>query len=136
LREIHAAQLAAPGSYSASLQVIMQIDIKFRGMPHSVAAEMSARRWIERLRRVSDDILRCAVVVEIPHHHQQRDPLFHVRIELLVPGQALAVTRDPGNAAGHDDVYAAISDAFRTARRRLQQYVAIRRREVKAHSAA
>ena len=112
----------------------MQIDIQFRGMPHSVAAEMSARRWIERLRRVSDDILRCSVVVEIPHHHQQRDPLFHVRIELLVPDQTLAVTRDPGDAANHDDVYVAISDAFRAARRRLQQYVALRRREIKRHS--
>ena len=112
----------------------MQIDIQFRGMPHSVAAEMSARRWIERLRRVSNDILRCSVVVEIPHHHQQRDPLFHVRIELLVPDQVLAVTRDPGEQAAHDDVYVAISDAFRAARRRLQQYLAIRRREVKQHS--
>jgi hypothetical protein len=114
----------------------MQIDIQFRGMPHSVAAEMSARRWIERLRRVSGDIIRCSVTVEIPHHHQQRDPAFHVRIELVVPDQVLAVSRDPGEEAAHDDVYVAISDAFRAARRRLQQYVSLRRREVKAHSAA
>jgi hypothetical protein len=112
----------------------MQIDIQFRGMPHSVAAEMSARRWIERLRRVSSDLLRCAVVVEIPHHHQQRSPLFHVRIDLVVPDQVLAVTRDPGEQAAHDDVYVAISDAFRAARRRLQHYLAVRRREVKQHS--
>jgi ribosome-associated translation inhibitor RaiA len=114
----------------------MQIDIQFRGMPHSVAAEMSARRWIERLRRVYADIIRCSVTVELPHHHQQRDPSFHVRIELQVPDQVLVIARDPGEEAAHDDVYVAISDAFRAARRRLQQYISLRRREVKAHSAA
>lgn len=113
----------------------MQIDINFRGMPTSLAAEMSTRRWIERLRRVYADITRCSVVIEIPHHHQTRDPHFHVRIELAVPDQVLAVTHDPGVDAAHDDLHVAISDAFRAARRRLQQYAAIRRREVKQHDA-
>lgn len=113
----------------------MQIDISFRGMDPSLSAEMSARRWIERLRRVFADITSCHVVVEMPHRHHERHNAFHVRIELAVPGDVLAVTRDPGDASAHEDVYVAIADAFRAARRRLQQYAAIRRREVKHHPA-
>jgi ribosome-associated translation inhibitor RaiA len=111
----------------------MQIEITFRGMTPSVSAEMSARRWIERLTRVYANIIGCRVVVEIPHQHHERGNLFHVRIELVVPGQVLAVTQDPGIAEGHEDVYVAISDAFRAVRRQLQSYAAVRRREMKRH---
>jgi hypothetical protein len=51
----------------------------------------------------------------------------------VVPGQVLSVTQDPGNAEGHEDVYVAISDAFRAVRRQLQSYAAVRRREMKRH---
>lgn len=111
----------------------MQIEITFRGMDPSLSAEMSARRWIERLRRVFADITSCHVVVEMPHRHHERHNAFHVRIELAVPGGVLAVTHDPGDLAAHDDVYVAISDAFRAARRQLQHYAAVRRHDVKHH---
>ena len=111
----------------------MQIEITFRGMTPSVSAEMSARRWIERLTKVYANIIGCRVVIEIPHHHHERGNQFHVRIELVVPGQVLSVTHDPGIAEGHEDVYVAISDAFRAVRRQLQSYAAVRRREMKRH---
>jgi ribosome-associated translation inhibitor RaiA len=113
----------------------MQIEITFRGMDPSLSAEMSARRWIERLKRVFADITSCNVVVEMPHRHHERHNAFHVRIELSVPGDVIAVTRDPGEPGPHEDVYVAISDAFRAARRQLQHYTAVRRRDVKHHEA-
>ena len=113
----------------------MQIEIVFRGMDPSISAEMSARRWVERLRRVYADITKCNVMIEMPHRHHERHNTFHVRVELAVPGEVLAVTRDPGEEGAHEDVYVAISDAFRAARRRLQQYATMRRRDVKHHEA-
>jgi ribosome-associated translation inhibitor RaiA len=109
----------------------MQIEITFRGMTPSVSAEMSARRWIERLTRVYANIIGCRVVIEIPHQHHESGNVFHVRVDLVVPGQVLLVTHDPGIVEGHEDVYVAISDAFRAARRQLQSYAAVRRREQK-----
>jgi ribosome-associated translation inhibitor RaiA len=114
--------------------MVMQIDITFRGMPASIPAEMAARRWIERLRRVYADIIKCSVIVEIPHRHQMRDQEFHVRIELVVPDQVISVSHDPGREEARSDLYIAIADAFRAARRQLQQYATIRRREVKHHA--
>lgn len=111
----------------------MQIEITFRGMTPSVSAEMAARRWIERLTRVYANIIGCRVVIEIPHQHHERGNVFHVRVELVVPGQCLLVTHDPGALEEHEDVYVAISDAFRAARRQLQSYAAVRRRELKRH---
>lgn len=120
-------------AHSLQYESAMQIEITFRGMTPSVSAEMAARRWIDRLTRVWANIIGCHVVIEIPHQHHERGNAFHVRVELVVPGQVLLVTHDPGIAEGHDDVYVAISDAFRAARRQLQSYAAVRRREQKRH---
>lgn len=111
----------------------MQIEIAFRGMTPSVSVEMAARRWIQRLARVYENIIGCRVVIEVPHQSQEQGNTFHVRIDLVVPGQVLLVTHDPGDQRAHEDAYAAISDAFRAARRQLQQYAAVRRRETKRH---
>jgi ribosome-associated translation inhibitor RaiA len=115
--------------------VAMEIEIAFLGLDASLTAEMSARRWIERLRRVYANITACKVVIERPHRHHEAGNMFHVRIEIAVPDRVLVVTRDPGVAAAHDDVYVAIADAFRAARRQLQQYSAVRRRGVRLHAA-
>ena len=131
--EVMISDAASPTPFgsAAAIGEIMQIEITFRGMTPSVSAEMSARRWIERLTKVYANIVGCRVVIEIPHQHHERGNQFHVRIELVVPGQVLSVTHDP--AEGHEDVYVAISDAFRAVRRQLQSYAAVRRREMKRH---
>ena len=100
----------------------MQTDIIFRGMDPSAAAEDFARRWFDRLQRVYSGIVRCTAVIEIPHHHQQRDPRFHVRLEIAVPGEVICVTADPGLADAHDDLMVTLGDAFKAARRQLQHY--------------
>lgn len=125
--------ISGPTGASGAIRLFMQIDITFRGMAASVSAEMAARRWIDRLARVYAGITSCRVVVEIPHQHHERGKAFHIGIELAVPGQLLAVSHDPGNSAAHDDVYVAIADAFRAARRQLQHYTVLRRREVRRH---
>jgi ribosome-associated translation inhibitor RaiA len=105
----------------------MQVEITFRGMTPSLSAEMSARRWVERLRRGYANITSCKVVIEQPHRHHEHGNAFHVRVEVAVPGDVISVSRDPGDESTHVDVYAAIADAFRAARRQLQQYAAMRR---------
>ena len=106
---------------------------------------------VERLKVVYADILSCRVVVDIPHRHHQRGNRFSLRIELAVPGEDLAITRDANlHAAAKDldekawtkrfdveaarrDIRLVVSDAFNAARRRLSDYAQLRRREVKRH---
>jgi ribosome-associated translation inhibitor RaiA len=101
------------------------LELTFHGMTPSAAVEASAERWLSRLQLTYDHIQRCSVVIDLPHKHQRQGRQFQVTIELAVPGREIAVTHAPGS--GHDDVYVALSDAFRAARRQLQDHAQIRR---------
>jgi len=97
---------------------------------------------------------RCRVIVEAPHRHHKSRELFHVRIDLSVPGREIVVSHEPSPHAalshdedaslkkdleihpGHKDVYVAIRDGFASARRQLQDYARRLRGEVKAHERA
>lgn len=50
-----------------------------------------------------------------------------------MPGSEIVVNREPSEHHAHEDVYVAIRDAFRAARRQVQDAVRKRRRDVKTH---
>jgi cold shock CspA family protein len=72
-------------------------------------------------------------VVERPHRQHHKGTLFHVRIDLRVPGRELVVNRDPTEHHAHEDVYVAIRDAFDAARRQLEDHAREMRGGVKSH---
>ena len=111
--------------------------------------EIQAR--LDRLKVIYADILSCRVVVDIPHKHHQRGNRFAIRIELSVPGEDLAITRDANIhasvkdsdeptwskrfdvEAARRDIRLVLTDAFTAAKRRLRDYAQVRRHEVKRH---
>lgn len=109
------------------------VDIRFRGMTPSPAVEAAVERWADRLARAYERILHCVVVIEEPHRSQRHGQGFHVRVELAIPSGTIAVSRDPGRDPAHENVYGALNDAFRAARRQLKDRAQIRRGEVKLH---
>jgi ribosome-associated translation inhibitor RaiA len=96
-------------------------------MTPSPAVEEIVARWVERLEQAYDRIQKCSVVVDQPHKHKHQGRHFQVRIDVSVPGREIAVTRDPVDDGSHEDVYVALSDAFRAARRQLQDHARIQR---------
>jgi ribosome-associated translation inhibitor RaiA len=98
------------------------LHITFLGMTRSPAVEAQIQRWVERLDKSFDRLVRCDVWVEQPHQHNRKGNTFRVRVELSVPGDTLVVSRDAGVDQGHENVYVAISDAFRAARRQLRNF--------------
>ena len=127
------------------------LQVTFRNMKHSEAVDAYIREEVAKLEEFFDQIIGCHVVVEIPHQHHDRGNPFHIRINLEVPGSDLVVNQQP-NLHGHGvdvgaerlfkelelegrlkDAYVALSDAFKTARRQLQDYVRRHRDEVKIH---
>lgn len=108
--------------------------IQFHNMAGSEALEADIRTHVTRLSRFYDHIDGCEVTVEAPHHHQHKGRHYRVMIKLLVPGEALIVNQSRDRERRFEDCYAAIHDAFRSARRRLQDYARVRRGEVKRHS--
>lgn len=98
------------------------VHLTFLGMPRSPAVEAQIQRWADRLDRSFDRLMRCDVWIEQPHQHNRKGKTFRVRVELGVPGDTLVASRDAGLDHGHENVYVALSDAFRAARRQLRTY--------------
>lgn len=109
------------------------LEITFRNMPPSPAIESAIRDKAEKLEGFYDRITSARVVVETPHRQHRKGKLFHVRIDLRVPGQELVVSREPPAHHAHEDVYVAIRDAFDGAKRQLEDYARKMRGALKTH---
>lgn len=110
------------------------LQITFRDMDHSDAIEKAVREKSEKLDQFAD-IMSCRVVVQMINKHQHKGTMYHVSIDITVPGKEIVVSRDRGVDHSHEDVYVAIRDAFNAARRQLQDHHRILHHKVKAHEA-
>jgi ribosome-associated translation inhibitor RaiA len=113
----------------------LPVQITYRDMSSSPAIEQAVHERIAELERVYDRITSCRVMIEAPHHQHRKGNLFHVRIDLTVPGDELVVGRNPAAHHAHEDFNVALRDAFRAARRALREHARIRRGDIKNHSA-
>ncbi len=95
------------------------LQITFRQMDSSPSIEAAVAEEVERLERLHPRLSACEVMIEAPHRHQRQGRHFHVRVQLAAAGAQVVASRDPGLDAGHEDVYVAVRDAFRAARREL-----------------
>jgi ribosomal subunit interface protein len=98
------------------------VEITFKEIERSAAVEARIRELAAKLERVFDRVIRCDVMVETPHRHQQKGRQFHVRVRLTVPGGEIVASHDPGTEEAHEDVYVALRDAFNAARRQLEDH--------------
>lgn len=111
------------------------MEITFRHMDPSPAVEARIHEKAEKLDRFYENVMGMRVVVEAPHEHKSQGKLFHVRIDLTVPGGELVVSKGHHHQSqAHEDVYVALRDAFDVAKRRLEEYSRQQRGDVKAHS--
>ena len=111
------------------------LQITLRNIPSSEALEADIREKANKLDQFYDHIMSCRVVVELPHAHHHKGKLYHVTIDLTVPGEELVVNRLPHDNHAHEDVYVAVRDAFNAARRKLQNFARKQRGDVKSHEA-
>ena len=108
------------------MQIPLQISL--HGIEHSNALYQAIREKAEKLERYYDHIMSCRVVLEVAGRHQHKGKQYAARIDVMVPGGELAVTRE------HDeDLQVALRDAFDAARRQLEDYARVQRGDVKQH---
>jgi len=110
------------------------LQITFRHTPSLPAVEARIRQRAEELDRFFERIVSCRVVVECRHPRQRQGNLFHVGVDLKVPGREIVVGRDPAANRGHEDIYVAIRDAFDAAHRLLEDHTRQVRGDVKLHA--
>src|SRR3546814_13849846 len=72
-------------------------------------------------------------MIEAISRQHVKGNLFHVNIEVGVPGKQVMVDRNSGKSHAHEDIYVALRDAFNAARRRLEDHSRKRSGRVKTH---
>jgi ribosome-associated translation inhibitor RaiA len=129
----------------------LPVQITWRDMAPSTAVGEKIRDEAAKLKEFYDRIMSSRVTIEIPRRYQNGKYQFHIRIDLTVPGAEIVVNHEPTlhsslqrmdseeHAKGqelsgpHKDVYVAIRDAFKVARRKLQEYSHMQNGAVKHH---
>jgi len=112
----------------------MPLQITFSNMTPSDAIRERIEELAARLDRFHDRIMSCRVVVRAPNRRQRSGRLYHVSIDLTLPGHEIAINRDPPRDQSHEDVYVAIRDAFNALVRRIEDATRERRGDVKTHT--
>ncbi|MEJ2061064.1 MAG: HPF/RaiA family ribosome-associated protein [Gammaproteobacteria bacterium] len=111
----------------------LEPEITFRDLERSPAIEAKVLERIERLDRYYSKIMGCRVMIEARHRHQHKGKLYHVRVDVTVPGHQLISSREPPERQSHEDVYVAIRDAFNAMDRQLEDFGRRQRGDVKTH---
>jgi ribosomal subunit interface protein len=111
------------------------LEIVFHNVDRSPAVEAAVRERAAKLELFAENITSCRVTVEAPHRNHQQGNLYTVRVDLRFPGGEIIANRSPSENHAHEDVYVALRDAFKAARRQLQDRQHVRRGDVKPHEA-
>jgi hypothetical protein len=118
----------------------LPVQITYRGLDPSEALTELIRSEAQKLEKFVPRMVACRVLVEREQHHLRNGAPFRVRIDLTAPGAEFAIdtgktlrTLAPDDEAAarrksadidaaHKDPALAVRDAFRRARRRMQDF--------------
>ncbi len=113
------------------MQVPLQIS--FHQLDHSDALESTIVKKVAQLEKICTRITSVRVTVGLSEHRHHQGKLYTVRIDLTLPGHNIVVDRGPSEHHAHEDPYVATRDAFRAARRQLEDFVRVNYRGKKRH---
>jgi ribosomal subunit interface protein len=109
--------------------VRVPLQITVLNLPHSAALEARVRQMAEKLEKFHRRIVSCRVGIEELRRHRSRGRLFHVSVDLRIPGREIV-----SNHRHDKDPYLALRDAFVSLRRQLEDAARVKRGNVKAHA--
>jgi ribosomal subunit interface protein len=109
-----------------TMEIPLQITARDIDLTDTIKAEVTEKA--EKLDKFYGGIMRCRVVIESPRRHQHEGKLYSVHVYMTVPGSELVVKNQLDK-----DLYVAIRDAFRDARRKLEDFAREQRGDVKYH---
>lgn len=103
--------------------------VTFRQIEIPASVEALIEQRAKRLERFYPRLVGCSVLVEGPGGHHQSGGPYRVQLDLRVPdADPIVVSRQKA-----EDLGVAIRESFDVAKRRLDDYAQIQRREVKRH---
>ncbi len=115
----------------------MQVQIEFKGMSATPEVRAAIEKQVEILEQRFGRTTSCRVAVTAPSAHHRSGGLYEISIQMALPnGRQVDVGRAPPADERHADLNFAIADAFKSARRQLQDQVDRLQGKLKQHSRA
>jgi ribosome-associated translation inhibitor RaiA len=110
------------------------VEIDFQAMSARPDIHASIEQHVAALEQRYGRVTACRVVLKAPGQHHRTGGLYEVNIRLVLPnGREVDVGRTPQADERHADLSFAINDAFKHARRQLQDHVRRLQGQVKHH---
>jgi cold shock CspA family protein/ribosome-associated translation inhibitor RaiA len=111
-----------------------QLEVDFQGLSRTPQIQDAIVRHVAQLEQRYGRVTSCRVALKGPGGHHQNGGLYEVNIHLALPnGREVNVGRTAQADERHADLTFAINDAFKRARRRLQDHVRRLQGLVKQH---
>ncbi|MGB8398938.1 HPF/RaiA family ribosome-associated protein [Bradyrhizobium sp.] len=110
------------------------VQVEFQEMAANPAIDELVTEHVKKLERRYGRITACRIVIKGPGHHHQTGGLYDVNIRLALPdGREVNIGRTPRQDERHSEPAFAINDAFKRARRQLQDHARRLEGKVKSH---
>ena len=110
------------------------VEIDFQGMSARSDIHAAIEQHVAALEARCGRVTACRVVLKAPGGHHRTSGLYEVNIHLALPeSREVNVARTPPADERHADLTFAINDAFKHARRQLQDHVRRMQGQVKHH---
>jgi len=110
------------------------VEIEFQGMEGRPYIQAALAKHVDELERRFGRVTACRVVLKAPSGRHRTGGLYEVNIRLALPdGREVNVDRTAQKDERHSDLDFAINDAFKRARRQLQDRVRGLQGQVKYH---
>ena len=116
-------RVVAPSGYRPSSAAGTEVRVLFRNLRSAEAVEKSIRNHAEKLRQRYPRIETCKATVQGSRAHHRKGKLYRVTVFLQAPGSTLTVDSSGSRGPGHENVFAAIREAFDAANRSLRDYM-------------
>ncbi len=97
--------------------------VSFRNMDQPLNLVGQIHEKVADLEKVYPRLTACRVMVERRNHRHPMGELFHVRIDVTIPGAELVVSREPSEAEAYQDIKTTVQTAFDQIRRQLENHV-------------
>lgn len=117
-----------PATVDSEEQILVPFphEIAFVDCDNSPAVRSFIEEQLAKVAHYYDRITFGRVNVRIPHKHGGVR-MFHIHIQLDLPGKRIAVSREPEIDEKHSDPKAAIRDAFQKLTRELKDFAGTRK---------
>ncbi|HVZ54259.1 MAG TPA: cold shock domain-containing protein [Pseudolabrys sp.] len=110
------------------------VEIDFQGMDADAGVRAAIGKHVNELEQRCGRITAGRVVLKAPGGHHRTGGLFEINIRLALPdGREVNIGHTPQNDERYSDINFALNDAFKRARRQLQDMVRRMQGQVKQH---